>query len=59
MKTTLMKKKYLFVLGTALVLLTSCSTAHRYNCGSRRRCIQYNETVSNATDIPQLLNNAQ
>ena len=55
----LMKKKYLFLIGSALILLTSCNTAHRYNCGRKRRCIQYNETVNVSASVPQMFNNAQ
>ena len=33
-----MKKKYLFVVGAALVMLMSCSTHHRYGCRGGR-CI--------------------
>jgi len=51
----LMKKKYFLGLGITLVFLaTSCGpAAHRYNCGTKRRCIQYNETttVSVSTDL--------
>jgi len=41
----LMKKNYFYGVGIALVLLaTSCGpAAHRYNCGTKRRCISYNQ----------------
>jgi hypothetical protein len=45
---TMMKRKYILLLGAGLMLLASCSPVHRYGCPGRgRRCISlsHNETV--------------
>ncbi len=52
-----MKKKYLFVVGAALVMLTSCSTTHRYGCRGGR-CIVDQQKVPKATPQPEPKRNA-
>jgi hypothetical protein len=54
MKVGLMKKKYLLSIAAGLLLLTSCGPSlHRYNCGSKRRCISHTETAKSAGTILQ------
>ncbi|MXN92169.1 hypothetical protein GR160_13120 [Flavobacterium sp. Sd200] len=52
-----MKKKYLFVMGAALMLLASCSTHHRYGCRSGR-CIVESQKATKPTPQPNTKRNA-
>ena len=47
-----MKRKYIFTLGAAaLLLLGSCGPKlHRYSCGGKRRCISQIQTAKSAAE---------
>lgn len=52
MKQMIMKRKYIFTLAAAgLLLLGSCGPKlHRYSCGGKRRCISHMETAKSAAE---------
>ncbi len=53
-----MKGKRLLTLGAALLLLASCGPkVHRYNCGSKRRCISEKE-INQPVQKPQSIKKA-
>lgn len=55
MKQMIMKRKYIFTLAAAtLLILGSCGPKlHRYSCGGRKRCISHIQTAKKAAEAIQ------
>jgi hypothetical protein len=55
MKQMIMKRKYIFTLAAAtLLVLGSCGPKlHRYSCGGKKRCISQVQTAKKAAELVQ------